>query len=38
VILTAAGVLANHNGSNLPPFFGGMAGYIKGMYTELGAK
>jgi glyoxylase-like metal-dependent hydrolase (beta-lactamase superfamily II) len=25
-------------GSNLPPFFGGMAGYIKGMYTELGAK
>jgi glyoxylase-like metal-dependent hydrolase (beta-lactamase superfamily II) len=25
-------------GSNLPPFFGGMAGYIKGIYTELGAK
>ena len=25
-------------GSNLPPFFGGMAGYLKGMYTELGAK
>ena len=24
--------------ANLPPFFGGMAGYIKGIYTELGAK
>jgi len=24
--------------ANLPPFFGGMQGYIKGMYTELGAK
>jgi cyclase len=25
-------------GSNLPPFFGGMQGYIKNMYTELGGK
>ena len=25
-------------GSNLPPFFGGMAGYIKGMYGELGSR
>jgi len=25
-------------GSDLPPFFGGMSGYIKGIYTELGAK
>jgi glyoxylase-like metal-dependent hydrolase (beta-lactamase superfamily II) len=24
--------------ANLPPFFGGMPGYLKGMYTELGAK
>ncbi len=24
--------------ANLPPFFGGMEGYIKGMYSELGAK
>jgi cyclase len=24
--------------ANLPPFFGGMEGYLKGMYTELGAK
>jgi hypothetical protein len=22
-------------GANLPPFFGGMAGYLKGMYGEL---
>jgi glyoxylase-like metal-dependent hydrolase (beta-lactamase superfamily II) len=25
-------------GSNLPPFFGGMEGYIKGIYNELGAR
>lgn len=23
--------------ANLPPFFGGMQGYIKGIYSELGA-
>jgi hypothetical protein len=24
--------------ANLPPFFGGMEGYIKGMYSELGGQ